>query len=546
MPKWLDVETPTKTVGARDALVVPSDTDRRLGDTRIPTSGSVTVDSFEDAMALAIQWLSAINDPSNILRLGRSTDGLRAVAQVEGWADDGVTIGGVRVYYANSSGLNLVQPLRIGGSAFAANARIILGTGAGSLIRIIEFASAGITRFQIIEDGASLTFKTFNDAGTALFNAWSIDRLTGRMTLGAPLTTLASATGAAGLLLTPGVAPTSPTNGEVWMTAAAIFARINGTTAQLATIADQTAAIATAVANLVNSSPAALDTLKELADALADDPNFATTMNTALAARVLIATPVLGALPTGAGVSAGTTASTLASRDANSKLFGHHFIPTATGNSTAGGTTTLDVTSTGVQEFTGTGGTVKLPTTGVTRGWPIIILNNTSGTLIIQSSGANEIVRINTGLFGVFWAGIDTPTAAANWKFISPSSPSGSRANTGVQRDADCYVNGSGFTTAANPIVSATATTTLTRASGQLHIVTGTLDQTLKLPTTGIAAGHVEAVLSQTTGTVTVQSSAANTIDTVLTAAGGKLGRYAEYRALVDTPTTDTGWQRTI
>lgn len=40
-----------------------------------------------------------------------------------------------------------------------------------------------------------------------------------------------------------------------------------------------------AVAALVNSSPAALDTLKELATALGNDPNFATTMTNALAAK---------------------------------------------------------------------------------------------------------------------------------------------------------------------------------------------------------------------------------------------------------------------
>lgn len=45
-------------------------------------------------------------------------------------------------------------------------------------------------------------------------------------------------------------------------------------------------AINAAVTALVNSSPAALDTLKELADALGGDPNFATTMTNALAKRV--------------------------------------------------------------------------------------------------------------------------------------------------------------------------------------------------------------------------------------------------------------------
>lgn len=43
--------------------------------------------------------------------------------------------------------------------------------------------------------------------------------------------------------------------------------------------------VAAQIAALVNSSPATLDTLKELADALGDDPNFATTMTTALAGK---------------------------------------------------------------------------------------------------------------------------------------------------------------------------------------------------------------------------------------------------------------------
>lgn len=47
------------------------------------------------------------------------------------------------------------------------------------------------------------------------------------------------------------------------------------------------AKISTAVAALVDSSPATLDTLNELAAALGDDPNFATTTSTALGNRVV-------------------------------------------------------------------------------------------------------------------------------------------------------------------------------------------------------------------------------------------------------------------
>lgn len=41
-----------------------------------------------------------------------------------------------------------------------------------------------------------------------------------------------------------------------------------------------------AISALINGSPAALDTLNELAAALGDDANFATTVTTALAARL--------------------------------------------------------------------------------------------------------------------------------------------------------------------------------------------------------------------------------------------------------------------
>lgn len=53
------------------------------------------------------------------------------------------------------------------------------------------------------------------------------------------------------------------------------------------TQAASTAFVATAVANVVNSSPAALDTLNELATALGNDPNFATSTATALGNRVV-------------------------------------------------------------------------------------------------------------------------------------------------------------------------------------------------------------------------------------------------------------------
>lgn len=55
------------------------------------------------------------------------------------------------------------------------------------------------------------------------------------------------------------------------------------------TAAATQALVDAAAAALVNGSPAALDTLKELAQALGNDANFATTVTNALAARLQLA-----------------------------------------------------------------------------------------------------------------------------------------------------------------------------------------------------------------------------------------------------------------
>jgi hypothetical protein len=54
-------------------------------------------------------------------------------------------------------------------------------------------------------------------------------------------------------------------------------------TTQIAT----TAFVQAALALLINSSPSTLDTLKELADAIGDDPNFATTIATSIATKLV-------------------------------------------------------------------------------------------------------------------------------------------------------------------------------------------------------------------------------------------------------------------
>lgn len=74
-----------------------------------------------------------------------------------------------------------------------------------------------------------------------------------------------------------------------------------------------TAYVEAAIAALVSSSPAALDTLNELAAALGDDPNFATTMTNALAAKAPLASPAFTGNPTVPTQSPGNNSTRIAS-----------------------------------------------------------------------------------------------------------------------------------------------------------------------------------------------------------------------------------------
>lgn len=78
---------------------------------------------------------------------------------------------------------------------------------------------------------------------------------------------------------------------------------------QLAT----TAFVKAAIASIVDSSPAALDTLNELAAALGNDANFATTVTNSLAAKAPINNPGLTGTPTAPTAAPGTNTTQIAS-----------------------------------------------------------------------------------------------------------------------------------------------------------------------------------------------------------------------------------------
>ncbi len=123
------------------------------------------------------------------------------------------------------------------------------------------------------------------------------------MTLAARVTALAQAIAAKVKDLYTKVPPAGGTNGQVliktsnldyaygWGTPAATGATIDDATTSASKVWSSTktnTAISAAVAATVGAAPAALDTLTELATALGNDANFATSTATALGNRVRV------------------------------------------------------------------------------------------------------------------------------------------------------------------------------------------------------------------------------------------------------------------
>lgn len=165
---------------------------------------------------------------------------------------------------------------------------------------------------------------------------------------------------------------------------------------QYLTTAEGNSIIATAVSALVNSSPATLDTLNELAAALGNDPNFATSMATALGLKAPISSPTFTGNP---------SAPTPASLDCDTSIATTEFVKKS-GLSFASATyiTSLPsiLTSAHAGHFVnvsvGSAGQVFLPlSSSVQNGAAITIFNASSYSLTVTRYSNPDIIVIGNG-----------------------------------------------------------------------------------------------------------------------------------------------------
>lgn len=191
-----------------------------------------------------------------------------------------------------------------------------------------------VTTYDVVT--GALVVEVYSATGTGTFAAWSVS-----MTSAVDATQFVTPAGVQELsnktIVSPALTgtPTSPTAApgtnttQVASTAfveAAVASKANSVSPALTgtptsptaapgtntTQIASTAFVVAALANLVASSPAALDTLNELAAALGNDANFATTVTNALAAKAPLASPALTGAPTAPTAAAGTDTTQLA------------------------------------------------------------------------------------------------------------------------------------------------------------------------------------------------------------------------------------------
>lgn len=89
-----------------------------------------------------------------------------------------------------------------------------------------------------------------------------------------------------------------------------------------------------------------------------------------------------------------------------------------TTTATAGGSTTLTNTSTNYQVFTGSSNqTIVLPVVSTLRqGWSFHIVNNSTGTLTVNSSGGNLVISIPAGITAMVTCILTSGTTASSWE----------------------------------------------------------------------------------------------------------------------------------
>lgn len=224
----------------------------------------------------------------------------------------------------------------------------------------------------------------------------------------------------------------------------------------------------------------------------------------------------------------------------SSNALGNRFVESFTTTATAAGTTTLTVSSTPIQEFTGaTTQTVVLPvvTTLPKTGFSFYIVNNSSGALTVNSSGGNLVQSLAADSAAMITCILLTGTTASSWDSAYIIAGGGIGGSTGATDNAVLRADGTGGSTVQTSSV-VIADTTGNISGTQQVTFNGTTSGTTGLKATAIAGATTVTLPAATdtlVGKATTDTFTNKTFDTAGT------GNSLSINSVAVTANTGTG-----